>query len=329
MSYYAPIAAALVTLALIAIILSSKFGKQIHDIPNERSLHTTPIPRTGGIGLMAGTLVGFGVTWHLLTGYPLALTLATCVFFLLLVSFLDDINELSVGWRLLIHFVVAGAYLEIVLPPHVGWLVLGTLVILTVWMINLYNFMDGSDGLAGGMALFGFGSYALAAWLANDTGLFQMNVCIAASALSFLFFNFYPARIFMGDSGSIPLGFLAAALGVAGVIKGVWPLWFPPAIFAPFIIDASVTLSKRMIAGDRVWQAHRSHYYQRLILMGWGHRATATAEYVLMAATAATAIRILKAPATTQVLCLLLWTIIYIGLMLFIDNLWRRYQKLQ
>jgi len=88
-------------------------------------------------------------------------------------------------------------------------------------------------------------------------------------------------------------------------------------------------LSKRMIAGDRVWQAHRSHYYQRLILMGWGHRATATAEYALMAATAATAIRILKAPATTQVLCLLLWTIIYIGLMLFIDNLWRRYQKLQ
>jgi UDP-GlcNAc:undecaprenyl-phosphate/decaprenyl-phosphate GlcNAc-1-phosphate transferase len=324
MSYYAPMVAALVTLVLITMILCSKFGKQIHDIPNERSLHTRPIPRTGGVGLMAGTLVGFGLTWH-----PSVLTIAVCVFFLVIVSFLDDLSDLSAGWRLLIHFIVAGVYLGLVLPSYAGWLVISTLIILTVWMINLYNFMDGSDGLAGGMALFGFGSYALAAWLAKDVGLFQMNACIAAAALSFLFFNFYPARIFMGDSGSIPLGFLAAAFGVVGVIKGLWPVWFPLMVFAPFIIDASVTLTKRMIAGDGIWQAHRSHYYQRLILMGWGHKATAAAEYVLMATTAATAIWMLREPARAQVWCLLAWSIIYIGLMLSIDTRWRRYQKLQ
>ncbi|MFM9912803.1 MAG: MraY family glycosyltransferase [Methylophilaceae bacterium] len=324
MSYCAPIFAALVTLVLITIILRSKFGKQIHDIPNERSLHTKPIPRTGGIGLMAGALVGFGLTVH-----PLAFTMMVCVFLLVLVSFLDDLSDLSAGWRLLLHFVVAGVFLGIVLPSYVGLLEMSIVVILTVWMINLYNFMDGSDGLAGGMALFGFGGYALAAWLAKDMGIFSMNACIAASALAFLVFNFYPARIFMGDSGSIPLGFLAAALGVVGVIKGIWPLWFPPAVFAPFIIDASVTLSKRMIAGDKIWQAHRGHYYQRLILMGWGHRATATAEYLLMAATAATAVWLLREPATIQVWCLLAWAIIYIGLMLATDTSWRRYQKLQ
>ena len=157
------------------------------------------------------------------------------------------------------------------------------LALATMWVTNLYNFMDGSDGLAGGMALFGFGAYALAAWLAGDAVFVVVAASIAAAAAAFLVFNFPPAKVFMGDAGSIPLGFLAAALGILGWRAGHWPLWFPVLVFSPFIIDASVTLARRLLRGERVWRAHRSHYYQRLVQLGWGHRNTALAEYALMA----------------------------------------------
>ena len=105
---------------------------------------------------------------------------------------------------------------------------------------------------------------------------------VSASAAAFLIFNFHPAKIFLGDSGSIPLGFLASGLGLLGAQRGNWPLWFPLMVFSPFIVDATVTLLRRLLSGDKIWQAHREHFYQRLILSGFGHRNTALAEYVLM-----------------------------------------------
>jgi UDP-N-acetylmuramyl pentapeptide phosphotransferase/UDP-N-acetylglucosamine-1-phosphate transferase len=95
---------------------------------------------------------------------------------------------------------------------------------------------------------------------------------VAAAAAGFLCFNFHPARIFMGDVGSVPLGFTAGALGLVGWRSGAWPLWFPLLVFAPFILDATVTLLRRALRGEKVWQAHRSHYYQRMVQMGLGHR---------------------------------------------------------
>jgi len=105
---------------------------------------------------------------------------------------------------------------------------------------------------------------------------------IAAAAAAFLVFNFDPARIFLGDAGSTTLGFLAAGLGLIGWRSGTWPLGVPLLVFSPFIVDASVTLAKRMARGEKFWQAHRSHYYQRLVLSGWSHRKTAVAEYGVM-----------------------------------------------
>jgi UDP-N-acetylmuramyl pentapeptide phosphotransferase/UDP-N-acetylglucosamine-1-phosphate transferase len=156
-----------------------------------------------------------------------------------------------------------------------------------------------------------------------------MNVCISAAALAFLTLNFHPARIFMGDSGSIPLGFLAATFGVVGWIKGLWPVWFPVLVFAPFIMDASVTLVKRVFTGEKVWDAHRSHYYQRLVLMGWGHGRTALTEYALMITSGVTAIWMLHKPIDIQFLCLSVWGMIYGVLILWIDVLWNQFQKLQ
>ena len=127
----------------------------------------------------------------------------------------------------------------------------------------------------------------------------------------------------MGDAGSIPLGFLAGTLGVYGFQQGIWPLWFPVLVFSAFILDASVTLVKRALRGEKLWEAHRDHYYQRLIRLGWGHRKTAIVEYLLMVATGGSALVILQEPVIHVVAWLSLWAIIYVLLAYFVDKAWK------
>jgi UDP-GlcNAc:undecaprenyl-phosphate/decaprenyl-phosphate GlcNAc-1-phosphate transferase len=204
-----------------------------------------------------------------------------------------------------------------------GWALVGA-ILAVVWMTNLYNFMDGADGLAGGMAAIGFGALALGAWLGDAPRLAAFCAAIAAAALAFLRFNFPPARVFMGDAGSIPLGFLAAALGILGAQQNVWPWLFPLLVFSPFIVDASVTLARRGLRGERIWQAHRSHYYQRVVLLGASHRQLALAAYALMLTMAALACVLLILPIyTTWVL--IMSVAIYMIIFLAIDVRWRRF----
>jgi UDP-N-acetylmuramyl pentapeptide phosphotransferase/UDP-N-acetylglucosamine-1-phosphate transferase len=258
-----------------ATVLLTRFGAHALDRPNERSLHQRPVPRTGGIAVAAGIAAslafGAGELW-------LQMALA---FALALVSFIDDIAVLPVPARLAAHFAAAAALVWYVLSPMQS-LELALLILVVVWMTNLYNFMDGADGLAGGMALAGFSAYALAAHFAGQAALATLCGAVAAAALAFLLFNFHPARLFLGDVGSIPLGFLSGALGITGWRNDAWPLWFPLLVFAPFVGDATITLLKRTVKGERVWQAHREHYYQRLVRMGFGHRGAALMAYAAM-----------------------------------------------
>ena len=183
--------------------------------------------------------------------------------------------------------------------------------------------MDGSDGLAGGMGLFGFTAYAVAAYLAGNSQLALMCASVSASCFAFLLFNFYPAKIFMGDSGSIPLGFLMGAIGLYGLQHQVWPFWFPFLVFSPFIVDATITLIKRLLNKEKIWQAHKSHYYQRLIQLGWSHRKTALTEYMLMFGTALSSIILMKQAMIIVILGLLFWVLIYFILMRWIDKRWQ------
>jgi UDP-N-acetylmuramyl pentapeptide phosphotransferase/UDP-N-acetylglucosamine-1-phosphate transferase len=187
-------------------------------------------------------------------------------------------------------------------------------------MSNLYNFMDGSDGLAGGMALFGFGFYGVAAAWAGDPSFALLCLSVAGAALGFLFFNFPPARIFMGDCGSVPLGFLAAALGVIGWHNHYWPAWFPALVFSPFVVDASVTLVRRGSRGERVWRAHRSHYYQRLVQAGWGHRNTGLMEYALMIVCGLAALAGRAAALPAQIAVLVVAVAVYLTLILVLER---------
>jgi len=289
------------------------------DRPNERSLHRLPIPRAGGWGLIPAAVicaVAFGAGDNLLIG------LTAVLFF---VSYADDRVSLPILVRMPIQAAVAALWLSygpIGLPTPIG--VLAGCGI--VWIMNLFNFMDGSDGLAGGMALFAFGTFAAVAGAAGVMPLAIWSIALAGASAGFLLFNFNPARIFLGDAGSVVLGFLAAVFGIWGWAAGIWPFWFPFLVAAPFFIDGTVTLFRRVIRREKFWRAHREHYYQRLIRSGWSHRRTAVCEYVLMAGSAGLAIAMLQWTPQAQYAGLIIAAAAYTALMCAIDRRWARYQ---
>src|SRR5690242_3865036 len=180
-----------VTYALLRLLLA-QLARFALDQPNERSLHERPVPRTGGIAVLAGAAVSFAFGASALW-LPLGLALV-----LALVSFVDDLRSLPTGVRFAAHLAAAGLVAWYLLSPmHPAELAL--LALAVAWITTLFNFMDGSDGLAGGMALFGFGAYALAAGMAGDPPLAAASVALAVAAAAFLLLNFPPARIFLGD----------------------------------------------------------------------------------------------------------------------------------
>lgn len=315
------LAAPFVVTVLIAWLLTRQRVRALAlDQPNARSLHRDPVPRTGGLALLGGLCAGWMIVHP-----PLHPAVTAALLGLALVSFIDDVRSLPVAVRLVTHLGAAAAAMSV--HPGLPLLLWIAGVLAITWMINLYNFMDGSDGLAGGMALLGFLFYGAAAWAAGDATYAFAAWTVSAAALGFLVFNFHPARIFMGDSGSVPLGFLAAVFGVQGWARELWPLWFPLLVFSPFIVDASVTLGRRLWQRERVWQAHREHYYQRLVQLGWGHRRTALVEYGAMLVCGAVGLAGLGADPDAQSILLGSVAMAYMFAMLAIDASWRTYAR--
>ena len=312
--------AAFFAAVLVARLLLTPAGRRLAlDTPNDRSLHAQPVPRTGGLAVVAGVAVACALAQP-----GVAVTLGAALA-LAAVSFADDLLGLPTLARLAAHLAAA----SVVLAFELGYAepVLFTILLLTIaWYTNLYNFMDGSDGLAGGMAVIGFGAYAIAAHLSGAGPFAALCASVAAAAAGFLVFNFPPARLFMGDAGSVPLGFLAGALGVVGWSRGYWPIWFPLLVFAPFVCDATLTLLRRALRRERVWQAHRDHYYQRLVRMGFGHRGTALVEYAVMAGCAAIALLARREPSTVQAGALALAAALLIAIAFWVDLRWARHR---
>lgn len=313
--FLAPISAGAIAVAVMLLLLRT--GKLALDRPNQRSLHSIAVPRTGGIAVMTGLFAA-----ALLLCADIGIVGPAVV--LAVLSYADDRYHLPAVGRMAAHLIAAGAFLW-ASGLSVNPLIVVILILALGWFTNLYNFMDGADGLAGGMAVIGFLSYGIAAWLAGVEDLSLLSLSVAAAAAGFLIYNFPPARIFMGDVGSIPLGFLAGAIGVSGGQQGAWPFWFPALVFAPFIVDASVTLSRRAAGRERVWQAHRQHYYQRLILSGWSHRKTALSEYALMMICGAAGLLCLRASPAAQWAVIGMLAAVFAVAMLAIDHRWRQF----
>lgn len=305
----------------VGLLARSRVARLALDEPNARSLHTAPVPRTGGIGLLLGAGAGFIYAQpQLPAGFWIAGAL------LIAVSLLDDLRGLPAALRFFAH-ILAASLIALAFPQVHESLLLFVIVVLAIgWMCNLYNFMDGSDGLAGGMAVFGFLAYSAAAWQSGSLQFAMLNLAIAAAAAGFLLHNFHPARIFLGDVGSVPLGFVAAAFGLLGWLQHDWTWWFPVLVFSPFIVDASVTLARRLMSGARVWEAHRDHYYQRLVLLGLGHRGTAAAEYILMVVCGAAALWGMTLAANAQYLLLAVFGVVYLALVIGVERRWQSRQ---
>lgn len=326
------LASAVVSALVISVLLRTRLGGRMLDVPNDRSLHHAPTPRLGGIGICVAVILVIGFT-------PLAdieflelfVFIAAGAMIVMLVSLVDDVVPVNVGVRLLFHFGAAALIgselivrdLQIAgVSIHLPGVVAAIFTLLYVmWLINLYNFMDGMDGFAGGMTVVGFTGLSL---MTASAGLFDVAiiaVCLAGAAAGFLLFNFPPARVFMGDTGSSTLGFFAGALSLWADAVGAVPLWMSVLLFSPFIVDASVTLVRRAWKRERIWRAHRSHYYQKLVQLGWGHRKTVLAEYALMIACAASAVAAGYLEPGGQVALIILWIIVYTWLIAFVHRL--------
>lgn len=266
--------AALVSFGLTAVLRRYALAHRLLDLPNQRSSHKTPTPRGGGVAIVLSFLVGLpGLLWFDALALQELMGLAGAGVLVALIGFLDDHRHIAARWRLVVHVSAACWALFWMggLPPlllfgvviDLGWSAQVLAVLYLVWLLNLYNFMDGIDGLAaveamtvcaGGAILYALDSPALATWGAP--------MLLFAAVTGFLLWNFPPARIFMGDAGS---GFLGLMLGLFS-IQAAWVnssfFWAWLILLGVFIVDATLTLFRRLARRLKPHEAHRSHAYQ-------------------------------------------------------------------
>jgi len=276
-------------LTYILIKASSRIG--IIDIPNHRSLHDQPKPRTGGLAILVAITLGLvtfksDISNELFSFFPYILLLAG-------MAVLDDIYSISAFKRLFLQVIVASLVIynglsintlvlfhyEIPINPIIGAILS---ILFIVWLVNLYNFMDGMDGFSAGMAIFGFGTFAILAFLKGEDGFAFANLVIVVAVLGFLIFNLPPSKIFMGDVGSTVIGMFVALFTLWADYRDIFPVYLSVIIFTPFILDSTVTLIKRALRREKLMEAHCTHYYQRLVLSGLGHKKTLVIEYTWM-----------------------------------------------
>jgi UDP-GlcNAc:undecaprenyl-phosphate GlcNAc-1-phosphate transferase len=311
-------------LAAIAIAVLLRFRARLPlAAVNDRTLHTVPIPRVGGVAIWAGFL-----PVALVAPAPAAISptlwIGPCLL-LLAVSLGDDVKSVGIVTRLVVH-ALAAAWFAIALATGAAhawpwaWFVIVALV--CAWALNLYNFMDGSDGLAAMMGLVGFAAYGMVLFCVGESPALPLT--LAAAMVPVLAVNRPPARLFLGDVGAVPLGFLAAAFGIGGIAGNAWPAWFPVLVFLPFAADATATLLRRMLARERFWQSHKSHYYQRLHQLGAGHAGTLAAFGTLIAGSAATAVACACLAPHWGPAALAAWCVVHAVVFAAIDYHWRR-----
>ncbi len=266
--------AAVLSWSLIGLYTRAMTASRRLEAPNERSMHNVPVPVGAGLAIVATALFLWPL-WHGGTLSNLQLLLLASFAALAALSWLDDRRSLSPAVRLALQamavalclaFVAPDARAAPFLPLAVERVLLG---IAWLWFINLFNFMDGIDGLAGAETVAVALGYAAVLSLAGlDDPLWRLALIIAAAAVGYLAWNWHPAKVFMGDAGSVPLGFLLGWLMIDLSLKGYWPA----AVILPlyFVADATLTLGWRMLRQEMPWKAHREHFYQRAVLGGTG-----------------------------------------------------------
>ena len=264
---------AVMALLLTWLLRRYALARSIIDMPTARSSHTIPTPRGGGVAIVISFLISLPLLlmWDVVASNTVwALFGAGAL--IAVIGFLDDHGHIAARWRLLGHF-SAAAWVLYWLGGFPGLTVFGLTISVSwvgnvlaafylVWMLNLYNFMDGIDGLASVEALSTCLGACLIYWLAGYAGLIWLPFLLSMAVLGFLFWNFPPARIFMGDAGSGFLGMILGGLSLQAAWHSTDLLWVWLILLGVFIVDATFTLFRRLINGCKVYEAHRSHAYQ-------------------------------------------------------------------
>jgi len=273
----APLASLLAAILFCGIYLRLARRWQIVDTPNARSSHAAPTPHGGGAPLLLAFVLGLLVASAQTSWSGSYQMLAAVALLLMLLGIADDLWALSVRLRLALYSLACLATVLVLWPRFEGHAVLHLALVAAValamlWLVNLYNFMDGIDGLAASQCLLACVAAGLLSWRAGGYDYSLFCLLLAASQLGFLVWNWPPARLFMGDAGSIPTGFLLAGLTLLGALEGWLSLSAWLVLLAVFITDASWTLLWRMATGQAFTQAHRLHAYQRLSAHWGSHR---------------------------------------------------------
>lgn len=263
----------LVSFLLTALLRKYALAKSLMDVPNERSSHSVPTPRGGGVAIVIAFLFSLMLlSWTELIYWETMLAGIGGGAIVAIVGFMDDHGHIAARWRLLGHAVAAiwmlvwlGGFAPITFFGFIvdfGWFGQLLAAFYLVWMLNLYNFMDGIDGIASVEAVCVCLSACLLYWVQGAESLIWEPLLLATAVAGFLYWNAPPARIFMGDAGS---GFLGIMIGLLS-LQSAWVasefLWMWLILLGVFIVDATFTLSRRLIRGDKIYEAHRSHGYQ-------------------------------------------------------------------
>ncbi|HET6348623.1 MAG TPA: hypothetical protein VFH88_06015, partial [Candidatus Krumholzibacteria bacterium] len=304
-------------LAFLAALLLSFLGTRLLlrrrpasafvDIPNARSSHDLPKPRFGGIAIVTAFATTFAVVCLAVPGARAFIPVAIGAVILFAAGLVDDWRGLGIGARLLVQCAAAliaiatGTVLTHVTFPggyslEFGWFSYPLTMLVFVASVNFYNFIDGIDGLAAGGGFIGGAFLAAAALMVGQPALALVCAILSASALGFLQYNFPPSRLFMGDSGSTFFGYMFAAVAVTGsrLEPGV-PVFVPLLLLSSLYVDAGLTIVRRLAKGEKVFQPHRTHYYQRLLQLGFNHKQVALVEYLMMCLLGVSAVLYMRA----------------------------------
>lgn len=309
------------------------------DVPNERSSHSVPTPRMGGVPMVVAALSCFSVWMACQSGGSRpGIGLAGCLLFavsMFLLGFRDDLSDLSPRFRFFVQLTGAAAVLAFVVPISLAvrigsisvpvWAWFPASVLWVVWMLNLYNFMDGIDGLAGGEALLASIFFSGVFALHGEPAWAAANLLIASAAAGFLVFNWHPARVFMGDAGS---AFLGAFYGIQSVVAGAGteiPFLLFVFPFCNFILDTTGTLLRRALRGEKWYRPHRTHWYQRMTAYGYSHASVTCLELSgVMISCGAGACFLLSAGLAGRVALLPLLAVLLVGTAFSVGRYGRR-----
>jgi len=307
----------LFSILLIIFFTRVKLNKIFYDVPNQRSSHTKPTLKIGGVIIFS---IFFPTIYN--EYYSFSINLLLPAFIIFIISFLDDLFHVSNLIRFLFHLFASIIFISLL--PIDNIFISMFFVISMIWITNLYNFMDGIDGLSVSMTIVGFSSFAYIFYLKSAYDLSVISSLLVFVVLPFFYFNFIKSKIFIGDSGATTIGFLAGALGLIGWTNELFPIWFPILIFVPFGADATLTLILRLYERKNPFQPHNEFFFHKLIFLGYPKNIVLYLYLFFMILSSLLAFFIIKCSIEVIYFSFYLYLILLLCILVYIHVKWKK-----